>query len=283
MSDSWGAVQRLLTFKDINLGTALNQNPSDILHSVFGYKSFRGQQAEIIDHVINAGDALILMPTGGGKSLCYQIPALCLSGIVIVVSPLIALMQNQVEALKQLGIKASVLNSTLSSNEAAKVEEQMLKGELDIVYVSPERLNTENFLNLLDKCKLALFAIDKAHCVSQWGHDFRPEYTEFSKLKEKFPKVPRIALTATADELTRQDIIKHLKLENGRVFISSFDRPNIRYRVMPKDNEKKQLLNFIETEHKGDSGIVYCISRSKVIEISEWLKNQGYEVLPYHA
>jgi ATP-dependent DNA helicase RecQ len=261
----------------------LQHKPLEILHSVFGFKSFRGQQAEIIEHIINGKDALILMPTGGGKSLCYQIPALCLSGIVIVVSPLIALMQDQVEALKQLGVKASVLNSTLSANEASKIEEQMLKEQLDIVYVSPERLNTENFLNLLEQCKVSLFAIDEAHCVSQWGHDFRPEYTEFSKLKEKFPTIPRIGLTATADELTRQDIIKHLKLQNGRVFVSSFDRANIRYRVMPKDNEKKQLLNFIETEHKGDSGIIYCISRNKVMEISDWLKKQGYDVFPYHA
>lgn len=261
----------------------IQQKPLDILQAVFGYKSFRGQQAEIIEHVINSKDALILMPTGGGKSLCYQIPALCMDGLVVVVSPLIALMQDQVAALKQLGIKASVLNSTLSDQEASEVENKMQTRKLDIVYVSPERLNTERFLTLLAQCKLALFAIDEAHCVSQWGHDFRPEYTEFAKLKNIFSNVPRIALTATADELTRQDIIKHLRLENGRVFSSSFDRPNIRYKVMPKDNEKKQLLNFIETEHKGDSGIVYCISRNKVEQIAEWLKNQGYDVLPYHA
>lgn len=261
----------------------LNQNPLDILHSVFGYKSFRGQQAEIIDYILEGKDALILMPTGGGKSLCYQIPALCLPGITVVVSPLIALMQDQVEALKQLDIKASVLNSTLSAKKAIKVEEQMLSGELDIVYVSPERLNTESFQNLLDQCEISLFAIDEAHCVSQWGHDFRPEYLQFSKLKKKFPEVPRIALTATADELTRQDIIKHLRLEKGRVFVSSFDRPNIRYKVMPKDNEKKQLLAFLENEHKGDSGIVYCISRKKVMDTAEWLQKQGYDVWPYHA
>ncbi len=265
------------------MAITIQQEPIDILQTVFGYKSFRGQQAEIIEHVIKGNDALILMPTGGGKSLCYQIPALCMHGVVVVVSPLIALMQDQVAALKQLGIKASVLNSTLSPGEAEYTEELMQAGELDIVYVSPERLNTERFLELLTRCKPALFAIDEAHCVSQWGHDFRPEYTEFAKLKGIFPGIPRIALTATADELTRQDIIKHLRLENGRVFSSSFDRPNIRYRVMPKDNEKKQLLNFIETEHKDDSGIVYCISRSKVEQIAEWLKNQGYDVLPYHA
>lgn len=265
------------------MSVVLNKNPLDILHSVFGYSSFRGQQGEIIEHVIQGKDALILMPTGGGKSLCYQIPALCLSGTAIVVSPLIALMQDQVDTLKQLGVKASVLNSTLSAQESSDVERKMRQGELDIVYVSPERLNTENFLCLLERCKLSLFAIDEAHCVSQWGHDFRPEYIEFSRLKERFPHVPRLALTATADELTRQDIIKYLNLENGRVFISSFDRPNIRYRVMPKDNEKKQLLKFIKEEHNDDSGIIYCISRNKVMDISDWLSKQGFKVFPYHA
>ena len=261
----------------------LRQKPLDVLHSVFGYSSFRDKQAEIIDHIINGKDALILMPTGGGKSLCYQIPALCLPGIAVVVSPLIALMQDQVESLKQLGIRASVLNSTLSARESSEVEEKMRNGELDIIYVSPERLNTESFLNNIEQCQLSLFAIDEAHCVSQWGHDFRPEYLEFSRLKEKFPLIPRIALTATADELTRQDIVKHLGLEKGRIFISSFDRPNIRYRIMAKDNEKKQLLNFLNDEHKGNSGIVYCISRDKVMEIAKYLKEHGYDALPYHA
>jgi len=261
----------------------LRQKPLDVLHSVFGYSSFRDKQAEIIDHIINGKDALILMPTGGGKSLCYQIPALCLPGITVVVSPLIALMQDQVESLKQLGIRASVLNSTLSARESSEVEEKMRNGELDIIYVSPERLNTESFLNNIEQCQLSLFAIDEAHCVSQWGHDFRPEYLEFSRLKERFPLIPRIALTATADELTRQDIVKHLGLEKGRIFISSFDRPNIRYRIMAKDNEKKQLLNFLNDEHKGNSGIVYCISRDKVMEIAKYLKEHGYDALPYHA
>ncbi|MEI7473447.1 MAG: DNA helicase RecQ [bacterium] len=265
------------------MSAKLKQKPLEVLHSVFGYSSFRGQQAEIIDHIINGGDSLILMPTGGGKSLCYQIPALCLEGVAIVVSPLIALMQDQVDSLTELGIKASVLNSTLSQQEAYDVEEQMQNGELDVVYVSPERLNTDGFINLLHQCKVSLFAIDEAHCVSQWGHDFRPEYKEFSKLHDKFPSIPRIALTATADMLTRQDIIKHLKLEQGRVFVSSFDRPNINYRVMAKDNEKKQLLAYLHTEHKDNSGIVYCISRNKVMEIAKYLKENGFKALPYHA
>ena len=263
--------------------TQLRQKPLEVLHSVFGYSSFRDKQAEIIDHIINGKDALILMPTGGGKSLCYQIPALCLPGVAVIVSPLIALMQDQVESLKQLGIRASVLNSTLSARESSEVEEKMRNGDLDIVYVSPERLNTESFLDNIEQCQLSLFAIDEAHCVSQWGHDFRPEYLEFSKLKERFPLIPRIALTATADELTRQDIVKHLGLEKGRIFISSFDRPNIRYRIMAKDNEKKQLLTFLNDEHKGDSGIVYCISRNKVMEVAKYLKEHGYNAFPYHA
>lgn len=259
------------------------QQPLDILRTIFGYDSFRSLQGEIIDHVINRQDALILMPTGGGKSLCYQIPALVMPGVAVIVSPLIALMHDQVEALKQLGIRSSVLNSTLTMEEASIVQNQMIEGELDLVYVSPERLNTEGFLNHLEDCNIALFAIDEAHCVSQWGHDFRPEYLQFSKLKDRFPSVPRIALTATADELTRQDIIKHLGLDQGRVFISSFNRPNIQYRVMPKDNEKKQLLEFLKNEHLGDSGIVYCLSRDKVMKIAAWLKDNGFNALPYHA
>lgn len=259
------------------------QQPISVLRTIFGYDSFRGLQGEIIDHVINRQDALILMPTGGGKSLCYQIPALVMPGIAVIVSPLIALMHDQVEALKQVGIRSSVLNSTLTMEEASIVQNKMLDGELDLVYVSPERLNTEGFLNLLENCNIALFAIDEAHCVSQWGHDFRPEYLQFSRLKDRFPSVPRIALTATADELTRQDIIKHLGLDKGRVFISSFNRPNICYRVMPKNNEKKQLLHFLNNEHQGNSGIVYCLSRKKVTTIATWLKEQGFKALPYHA
>jgi len=265
------------------LSTTLQKKPLEILNSTFGYNSFRGEQEEIINHIIKGGDALILMPTGGGKSLCYQIPALCLDGITIVVSPLIALMQDQVDALQQLGIRASVLNSTLTSEESAGIEMQMKNNELDIVYVSPERLNTKNFLELLKTCKISLFAIDEAHCVSQWGHDFRPEYTEFSNLHDKFPTVPRIALTATADELTRQDIIKNLNLADGRIFISSFDRANIQYNVLPKNVERQQLLRFLKAEHEGDSGIIYCLSRKKVEEIAKWLKKEGFNAFPYHA
>ena len=259
------------------------KNPQEILYKVFGYKTFRGKQQEIIEHILNGNDGLVLMPTGGGKSLCFQIPALCFEGITVVISPLIALMQDQVNALKQAGVRASVLNSTLNAEKSNLVEEQIFNNELELVYVSPERLNTEGFLNLLKKSKISLFAIDEAHCVSQWGHDFRPEYTKFSALKEIFPNVPRIALTATADELTRIDIIKNLNLENGKVFVSSFDRPNIEYTIKIKDNEKKQLLNFIKEDHRNDSGIVYCISRKRVEEVAAYLKKEGFNALPYHA
>ena len=259
------------------------KNPQEVLYKVFGYKTFRGKQQEIIEHILKGNDALVLMPTGGGKSLCFQIPALCFEGVTIVISPLIALMQDQVNALKQVGVRASVLNSTLNQEASKFVEEQIFNNEMDLVYVSPERLNTDSFLSLLKKSKISLFAIDEAHCVSQWGHDFRPEYTKFSKLKEFFPNVPRIALTATADEITRVDIIKNLNLENGKVFVSSFDRPNIEYTVKIKDNEKKQLLNFIKQEHRYDSGIVYCISRKRVDEVAAYLKKEGFHALPYHA
>jgi len=265
------------------LSAILQQKPLKILKSVFGFSSFRGDQEEIINHILNGGDALILMPTGGGKSLCYQIPALCLEGVTIVVSPLIALMQDQVDALLQLGIKASVLNSTLTAAESLNIEAQMKSGELDIVYVSPERLNTASFLEVLKNCKISLFAIDEAHCVSQWGHDFRPEYTEFSKLQERFPTVPRIALTATADSMTRVDIIKYLNLSEGRTFISSFDRANIQYKVLPKNVERQQLLSFLKENHQDDAGIVYCLSRKKVEETAKWLKKEGFKALPYHA
>lgn len=257
--------------------------PEMILNKVFGYKTFRDNQREIIENIITGNDTLVLMPTGGGKSLCYQIPALCLDGVCIVVSPLIALMQDQVYALKALGVRAEFLNSTLTHEESDEIISKMLKNELDLVYVSPERLNTESFLEVLKKARISLFAIDEAHCVSQWGHDFRPEYTRFAMLKEHFPGVTRIALTATADETTRKDIIKNLHLEECKIFISSFDRPNIKYIVQIKDNERKQLLHFIKTRHPGDSGIIYCISRKRVDDLTEFLSKEGFKVLPYHA
>ena len=257
--------------------------PSDVLRSVFGFESFRGQQAAIVDHVTGGGDALVLMPTGGGKSLCYQVPALCRAGTAVVVSPLIALMQDQVEALRQLGVRAAALNSSLAYGEASRVERQLREGELDLVYVAPERLLTAPFLDLLDNSSIALFAIDEAHCVSQWGHDFRPEYLGLALLHDRYPTVPRIALTATADGPTRREIVERLRLGDGRIFEASFDRPNIRYRVLPKDNPRAQLLAFLKAEHEGDSGIVYCLSRAKVDETASWLRNHGYPALAYHA
>jgi ATP-dependent DNA helicase RecQ len=265
--------------------------PSDssslgVLRDVFGYPAFRGEQAEIIGHVASGGDALVLMPTGGGKSLCYQIPALLRPGCAVVVSPLIALMQDQVDALTQLGVKAACLNSTLDWREAQAVEQAIFSGQLDLVYIAPERLLLDRTLAMLDALseagKLALFAIDEAHCVSQWGHDFRPEYLQLSALHERYPAVPRIALTATADQATRNEILQRLGLGEARVFLSSFDRPNIRYTVVEKDNAKKQLLGFLAGRH-GQAGIVYCLSRKKVEETAEWLSAHGYPALPYHA
>jgi len=261
-------------------------NALNVLRDVFGYPAFRGEQAEIIDHVAGGGDALVLMPTGGGKSLCYQIPALLRTGCAVVVSPLIALMQDQVDALTQLGVKAACLNSTLDWSEAQAVEQAIFSGNLDLVYIAPERLLLDRTLAMLDALseagKLALFAIDEAHCVSQWGHDFRPEYLQLSALHERYPAVPRIALTATADQATRNEILQRLGLGEARVFLSSFDRPNIRYTVVEKDNARKQLLTFL-TGRQGQAGIVYCLSRKKVEETAEWLSAQGYPALPYHA
>ena len=255
----------------------------NILKEVFGYPVFRGQQAEIIEHLANGGDCLVLMPTGGGKSLCYQIPALLRDGVAIVVSPLIALMQNQVAALHEIGVRAAVLNSSLSSQDAAAVEQNLLTGAYDLLYVAPERLLTARFLSLITRIPVALFAIDEAHCVSQWGHDFRPEYSQLSVLHERFPKVPRIALTATADMDTRKEIIERLGLNMARIFVSSFDRPNIRYQIIDKTNSRSQLLTFIQAEHQDDAGIIYCLSRKKVEETTAWLVNQGMRAVAYHA
>ncbi|HVM78589.1 MAG TPA: DNA helicase RecQ [Stellaceae bacterium] len=254
-----------------------------VLRSVFGYDSFRGHQAEVIDHVVAGGDALVLMPTGGGKSLCYQIPALIRPGLGVVISPLIALMKDQVDALRQAGVRAAALNSSLPPGEASEIERAMLEGSLDLVYIAPERLTMPRTLDLLARVRVGLFAIDEAHCVSQWGHDFRPEYRALSILHERFPTVPRIALTATADAVTRRDIAERLGLAEARVFASGFDRPNIRYRVVAKHEQRAQLLGFIEAEHPGDAGIVYCRTRDKVGEIAAWLAEKGMVALPYHA
>jgi ATP-dependent DNA helicase RecQ len=254
-----------------------------ILQSVFGYPSFRGQQAEIVEQVSRGGDALVLMPTGGGKSLCYQIPSLVRDGVGVVVSPLIALMQDQVDALAEVGVRAAFLNSTQSFDEAMRTERRVRNGELDLIYVAPERLMTPRCLDLLAASKIALFAIDEAHCVSQWGHDFRPEYIKLSILHERFPEVPRIALTATADPQTRAEIARRLQLEDAAQFVSSFDRPNIRYQIVEKTNARKQLLDFIQSEHAEDAGVVYCLSRKKVEETAEFLNAHGINALPYHA
>jgi ATP-dependent DNA helicase RecQ len=260
--------------------------PLETLHRVFGYPSFKGPQAEIIDHMIGGGDALVLMPTGGGKSLCYQIPAMLRQGVGVVVSPLIALMQDQVDALLQAGVRAAFLNSSQDFATASEVERRLRMDELDLIYVAPERLLTERFLGVMDflaeQNRLALFAIDEAHCVSQWGHDFRPEYIQLSALHQRYPRVPRIALTATADQLTRQEIITRLGLDTARVFISSFDRPNIRYTVVERDNPRRQLLDFLAGQ-RGEAGIVYCLSRKKVDETAAWLNEQGFAALAYHA
>ncbi len=255
-----------------------------LLRSVFGHAGFRPHQEDIVTHLVEGGDALVIMPTGGGKSLCYQLPALVREGTGIVVSPLIALMHDQVVALKQLGVRAEYLNSSLSAEEARGVENALTAGELDLLYVAPERLLTGRFLNLLNRARLALFAIDEAHCVSQWGHDFRPEYVQLSVLHERFPNIPRIALTATADGPTRAEIAERLQLEEARHFVTGFDRPNIRYHVRQEaSGAREALLRFIREQHAGEAGIVYCLSRKRVDEVAAWLNAQGLTALPYHA
>ncbi len=260
----------------------MSDTPLSLLNRIFGYPAFRGEQAAIVDHVAGGGDALVLMPTGGGKSLCYQIPALLREGCAVVVSPLIALMQDQVAALKELGIAAAFLNSSLDAAAAMEVERDFATGRLKLLYVAPERLLTPRFQNLLEQARVALFAIDEAHCVSQWGHDFRPEYLGLSALHERFPGVPRIALTATADAATRAEILDRLDLHAARVFVSSFDRPNIRYRIAEKTDPRRQLLDFLR-EHAGEAGIVYCSTRKKVEETAAALVQAGFNALPYHG
>jgi ATP-dependent DNA helicase RecQ len=265
--------------------------PQAVLHEVFGYPAFRGAQQEIVEHVTAGGDALVLMPTGGGKSLCYQVPAIVRhragQGVAIVVSPLIALMHDQVGALHEAGVASAYLNSSLEGDEARRIERELMSGQLVLLYAAPERILTPRFLAMLqslhERGLLSLFAIDEAHCVSQWGHDFREEYLGLSALHEQFPGVPRVALTATADSHTRADIIERLQLQEARLFVASFDRPNIRYTIVEKDEPKKQLLRFIRDEHEGDAGVVYCQSRKKVEETAAWLQTEGINALPYHA
>ncbi|KQZ43230.1 DNA helicase RecQ [Duganella sp. Root1480D1] len=264
-------------------GQDTSQRALHLLQTVFGYPAFRGQQGQIVDHVGNGGDALVLMPTGGGKSLCYQIPAMLRDGVGVVVSPLIALMQDQVDALAEVGVRAAFLNSTQTYEEAARIERLVRTNQIDLLYVAPERLLTQRCFDLLQDSQIALFAIDEAHCVSQWGHDFRPEYIKLSVLHEQFPNVPRIALTATADQQTRAEIIHRLALNDAAQFVSSFDRPNIRYQIVEKTNGRKQLLDFITAEHAGDCGIVYCLSRKKVEETAEFLNEHGVRAMAYHA
>ena len=261
----------------------MSNSSLDTLQEIFGYDSFRGEQHAIIEHVVNGGDALVLMPTGGGKSLCYQIPALVREGTGVIISPLIALMQDQVDALLELGVRAAYLNSSQDYRESREVEQAFLTGQLDLLYVAPERLLTQRCQDMLMQGRVALFAIDEAHCVSQWGHDFRPEYLGLSILSERWPQVPRLALTATATSATRREIAERLQLTDAPHFVASFDRPNIRYRIIEKNEVRRQLLSFIQTEHAGDCGIVYCLSRKRVDETAEFLCNNGVPALPYHA
>ncbi len=277
--DSYADFNSLATEKPVTPAAS----PEQVLHDVFGYETFRPLQEDIVYEVVKGGNALVLMPTGGGKSLCYQIPAMVRPGTGIVISPLIALMQDQVTALKQLGVRAAFLNSSMAPEQAWQTENALVRGELDLVYCAPERLLQPRMLELLENASLSLFAIDEAHCVSQWGHDFRSDYLGLSLLADRFPDVPRIALTATADERTRREIAERLSLTEARHFISGFDRPNIQYRIAPKTNANKQLLDFIQEEHANDSGIVYCLSRNKVDATARLLQQKGYDALPYHA
>jgi ATP-dependent DNA helicase RecQ len=262
---------------------AMNPDPHQILEQTFGYRSFRGPQEAVIRAVIAGEDALVLMPTGGGKSLCYQVPALAREGTGIVISPLIALMQDQVSALRELGVRAGFLNSTLSAQEVFATERALRDGRIDLLYIAPERLLQPRTLELLHEARIALFAIDEAHCVSQWGHDFRADYLALDVLQREFPSVPRVALTATADMRTREEIVNRLGLQDARQFIVGFDRPNIRYRIRQKERPKQQLLRFLREEQEGNAGIVYCLSRAKVDETARWLREEGFNALPYHA
>ena len=271
------------TMYTVQRSATMTRQPLQLLRQTFGYDDFRGSQREIIDELIAGRDALVLMPTGGGKSLCYQLPALVRPGVGIVISPLIALMQDQVAALAQLGVRAGYLNSTLERVAARRVEQALRAGQLDLLYVAPERLTQERTLALLEQVTIALFAIDEAHCVSQWGHDFRADYLQLNLLQERFPHVPRIALTATADARTRAEIVERLALENASHYISGFDRPNIQYRITQKRNARQQLLQFLRREHADDAGIVYCLTRKSVESVAAWLQEQGFNALPYHA
>ncbi|MEU1038259.1 DNA helicase RecQ [Streptomyces sp. NPDC005907] len=278
----------VVTGADVTAGPAGPAGPAvsealATLHRVFGYEAFRGEQGAVIDHVVAGGDAVVLMPTGGGKSLCYQIPALVRPGTGVVVSPLIALMQDQVDALRALGVRAGFMNSTQDFDERRVVEAEYLAGELDLLYLAPERLRLQGTLDLLSRAKISVFAIDEAHCVAQWGHDFRPDYLALSLLGERWPDVPRIALTATATHATHREITQRLGMPDARHFVASFDRPNIQYRIVPKADPKKQLLSFLREEHAGDAGIVYCLSRNSVDKTAEFLSRNGIEAVPYHA